>query len=72
LGAIRAKRKAYGGLFPIYNRGDTLKKIRMCNDKMKTKLIAGILALALVATAIGVVSARNNFSGLAQTSTLDE
>jgi len=34
---------------------------------MKTKLIAGILVLALVATAVGVVSARNNFSGTAQT-----
>jgi len=39
---------------------------------MKTKLIAGILVLALVATAVGVVSARNNFSGTAQTAAGDE
>lgn len=28
---------------------------------MKTKLIAGLVVLALVATAVGVISARNNF-----------
>jgi len=28
---------------------------------MKTKLIAGLMVLALVATAVGVISARNNF-----------
>jgi hypothetical protein len=35
---------------------------------MKRKLIAGILVVAVVAMAVGVVSARNNFSGPAQTS----
>lgn len=39
---------------------------------MKRKLIAGILALALVATAVGVVSARNNYGAQATTTAGDE